>query len=33
MPAVRDLETCVIPGVDAIHIALCESADSRSRDK
>lgn len=27
MAAVRDLEACVIPGVQAIHLALCESAE------
>jgi citrate lyase subunit beta/citryl-CoA lyase len=26
-PAIRDLEACVIPGVSAIHIALCESGE------
>lgn len=27
LPTLRDLEACVIPGVSAIHMALCESAE------
>lgn len=26
-PTLRDLEACVIPGVSAIHLALCENAE------
>lgn len=26
MPAIADLEACVIPGVSAVHMALCDSA-------
>ena len=27
LPTLRDLEACVIPGVTAIHLALCDSAE------
>lgn len=27
MAAVKDLDACVIPGVDAVHLAQCEGAD------
>lgn len=27
LAAAKDLEACVIPGVDAVHLALCEGAD------
>jgi len=27
MPAILDLEACVIPGVSAVHLALCENAE------
>ena len=27
MPAILDLEACVIPGVSAVHMALCENAE------
>lgn len=27
LAAVKDLEACVIPGVDAVHVALCENAE------
>ncbi|MEL6809584.1 MAG: CoA ester lyase [Pseudomonadota bacterium] len=27
MPAILDLEACVMPGVKAVHMALCESAE------